>query len=35
MHWVLTRTRWGLALRCVGDSEETARALGLPILRLR
>lgn len=35
MHLALTRTRWGLALRCVGDSQDTARALGLPILRLR
>ena len=32
---VLRGTRWGLAVRTVGDSEDAARALGLSIPRIR
>ena len=31
LQWGLSSTRWGLALRLVGDHAETARALGYPI----
>jgi general nucleoside transport system permease protein len=31
----LRHTRWGLMLRTVGDSENAARALGLPVRRIR
>nr|WP_271604428.1 MULTISPECIES: hypothetical protein [unclassified Bradyrhizobium] len=31
----LIRTGWGLMLRTVGDSEDAARALGFPVLRVR
>lgn len=31
----LNRTGWGLMLRTVGDSEDAARALGFPVLRVR
>ncbi|HWK44641.1 MAG TPA: ABC transporter permease [Stellaceae bacterium] len=35
LHWVLRTTRMGLRVRIVGDSEDAARALGLPIARIR
>ena len=35
LHWVLRSTRAGLRVRIVGDSEDAARALGLPVLRIR
>ena len=35
LHWGLAATRWGLALRLVGDHEGTARALGYHIARVR
>ena len=35
LHWGLRSTRWGLALRLVGDHEGTARALGYPVLGVR
>jgi ABC-type uncharacterized transport system permease subunit len=33
--WFLRATRWGLIIRTVGDSEETARAAGFPINSVR
>jgi simple sugar transport system permease protein len=35
MHWMFRATRVGLRIRIVGDSEDAARALGLPIDRTR
>lgn len=35
MSWSFRRTRWGLYVRTVGDSEDAARALGLSIDRIR
>ena len=35
MHWMFRATRIGLRIRIVGDSEDAARALGLPIDRVR
>ena len=35
VHWMLRATRVGLRLRIVGESEEAAHALGLPIARIR
>jgi simple sugar transport system permease protein len=35
LHWGMTRTRWGLVLRLVGDHAETARALGLRLTPVR
>jgi hypothetical protein len=35
MHWVFRTTRIGLRIRIVGDSNDAARALGLPIGRTR
>jgi simple sugar transport system permease protein len=35
LHWVFRTTRTGLRIRIVGDSEDAALALGLPILRIR
>jgi simple sugar transport system permease protein len=35
LHWGMTRTRWGLTLRLVGDHAETARALGLRLTPVR
>jgi len=35
LHWGLNATRWGLALRLVGDHEGTARALGYHISLVR
>ncbi|HSR12521.1 MAG TPA: ABC transporter permease, partial [Thermodesulfobacteriota bacterium] len=33
MHWILSRTRWGLEMRAVGANPEAARRNGLPIGR--
>lgn len=33
--WVLTRTRWGLILRAVGESPEAAHAIGYPVTGIR
>ncbi len=33
--WFLFRTRWGLALRAVGESPEAAHAAGVPVVRTR
>lgn len=33
--WFLYRTRTGLVLRCVGESPESAHALGYPVRRIR
>jgi simple sugar transport system permease protein len=33
--WVLSRTRWGLVVRTVGESPAVARSLGLPVTRVR
>ena len=33
--WFLARTRWGLALRAVGDNHDAARALGHPVTAIR
>lgn len=33
--WMLTRTRWGLVLRAVGESPEAAHAIGYPVLAIR
>jgi general nucleoside transport system permease protein len=35
MSWFFSNTRWGLEVRTVGDSEDAARSIGLPIDRLR
>ncbi|MGB7257694.1 MAG: ABC transporter permease [Pseudolabrys sp.] len=35
MAWFLRNTRWGLVVRTVGDSADTARAAGFPINRVR
>ena len=35
MAWFLRNTRWGLIIRTVGDSADTARAAGFPINRVR
>lgn len=35
LHWGLGSTRWGLALRLVGDHAETARALGYRLTPIR
>ncbi len=35
LHWLFRTTRIGLRIRIVGDSEDAARALGLPIDRIR
>ena len=35
MHWALRATRPGLRLRIVGDSADAARAMGLPVSRMR
>jgi general nucleoside transport system permease protein len=35
MSWFFLRTRWGLEIRTVGDSEDAARAIGLPINGIR
>jgi simple sugar transport system permease protein len=33
--WFLVRSRWGLVLRAVGESPESAHALGYPVRRIR
>ncbi len=33
--WFLFRTRWGLALRAVGESPESAHAAGVPVVGVR
>ncbi len=33
--WFLFRTRWGLALRAVGESPDSAHAAGVPVVRTR
>lgn len=35
LHFAFRRSRWGLQLRIVGDSEDTARALGYPVMPTR
>lgn len=35
MSWFFRKTRWGLEIRTVGDSEDAARAIGLPIQGVR
>jgi general nucleoside transport system permease protein len=35
LHWGLRNTRWGLALRTVGESTDTARAMGYNVERVR
>jgi general nucleoside transport system permease protein len=35
LHVLLFRTRWGLVLRGIGESPETAHALGYPVRRIR
>lgn len=35
VHWALGHTRYGLRLRVVGDSENAARAFGLPLISTR
>ena len=33
--WLLFRTRWGLALRAVGESPDAAHAAGVPVIQTR
>jgi general nucleoside transport system permease protein len=33
--WMLKHTAWGLKVRVVGESADAARALGLPVDRIR
>ncbi|APR38783.1 ABC transporter permease [Paraburkholderia sp. SOS3] len=35
LQWGLRHTRWGMVLRLVGENEESARAMGYPITRVR
>ena len=35
LHWLLFRTRGGLVVRGIGESPETAHALGFPVRRIR
>lgn len=35
LHWGFRSTRWGLALRLVGDNAAAARALGYPVVPIR
>ncbi len=35
VHWFIYRTRAGLALRAVGESPDSAHAIGLPVVRIR
>src|SRR5688572_2726105 len=35
LSWALTRTKWGLILRTVGESAESARAMGYDVNRVR
>ena len=33
--WFLTRSRWGMVLRAVGDSDVSAHAIGYPVIAIR
>jgi len=35
LHWLLTRTRWGLKIRAAGDDPQAARALGIDVNGVR
>ena len=35
LHWLFTRTRWGLEIRAAGDDPQAARALGIPVNTVR
>jgi simple sugar transport system permease protein len=35
IQWFLFRTRWGLVLRAVGESPQSAHAIGYPVIRIR
>jgi simple sugar transport system permease protein len=35
LHWIFTRTRIGLRIRAAGDDPQAARALGIPVDRVR
>ena len=35
LRWALARTRWGLIIRTVGESGDTARAMGYDVTRVR
>ena len=35
LHWVFTRTRWGLQIRAAGDDPQAARALGIQVNTVR
>ena len=34
-HWFLKQTRWGMILRAVGDSDQSAHAIGYPVIAIR
>ena len=34
-HWFLKHTRWGMILRAVGDSDQSAHAIGYPVIAIR
>jgi ABC-type uncharacterized transport system permease subunit len=35
LHWIFTRTRWGLKVRAAGDDPQAARALGIDVNAVR
>jgi len=35
LHWIFTRTRWGLQVRAAGDDPQAARALGINVSGVR
>jgi simple sugar transport system permease protein len=35
LHWIFTRTRWGLKVRAAGDDPQAARALGINVNAVR
>lgn len=35
LHWLFTRTRWGLKIRAAGDDPQAALALGIPVNAVR
>ncbi len=35
LHWIFTRTSWGLKVRAAGDDPQAARALGINVNRVR
>ena len=35
MHWAFANTRWGLIVRMVGDSSDSAKALGTSVTKIR